>query len=112
MNRIQPRKRKVLHYVIEGKDVFGEWLDDLRDVAGRDAILKRIDRAEDGNFGDHCFVGDGVREMRIDFGPGYRLYYGEDGPILVLLLCAGDKSTQTKDIRKARALWAEYRRLK
>ncbi|MCX5797621.1 MAG: type II toxin-antitoxin system RelE/ParE family toxin [Elusimicrobia bacterium] len=106
-----PRKRKVLHYVVDGRDVFGEWLDRLGDVAGRAAILKRIGRAEDGNFGDHRPVGACVREMRIDFGPGYRLYYGEDGPKVVLLLCGGDKSTQQKDIRRTQELWAQYRRL-
>ncbi len=108
----QPRQREVLHYVANGRDIFGEWLDGLRDVPGRAAILKRIGRAEDGNFGDHRSVGGGVLEMRLDFGPGYRLYYGEDGARGVLLLYGGDKSTQRKDIRKARQLWAEYRRLK
>lgn len=108
----QPHERKVLHYVANGKDVFGEWLDGLRDISGRAAILKRIDRAEEGNLGDHRSAGGGVCEMRIDFGPGYRLYYGEDGPRIVLLLCGGDKSTQKKDIRKAYELWAEYRRAK
>ena len=106
------RKRKVLHLIINGKDVFGEWLDALRDVPGRAAILKRIDRIEDGNFGDHHSVGDGVLEIRIHYGPGYRIYFGEDGLRIVLLLCGGDKRTQKKDIRKALNLWAEYRRLK
>lgn len=108
---MQPRKREVLHYVAEGKDVFGEWLDGLMDVSGRVAILKRIDRVEEGNFGDHRWVGGGVWEIRVDYGPGYRVYYGEDGPRIVLLLCGGDKGTQRRDIRKARELWAEYRRV-
>lgn len=56
-------------------------------------------------------VGGGVWELRIHFGPGYRVYYGEDGPRVVLLLCGGDKATQGKDIRKAQELWAEYRRV-
>ena len=106
------QKRQVLHYVVDGRDIFGDWLDGLKDVAGRAAILKRIGRAEEGNFGDHHFVGGGVCEMLVHCGPGYRLYYGEDGPRIVLLLCGGDKSTQAKDIRKAQELWAQYRRLK
>lgn len=109
---MQPRSREVLHYVTNGKDVFGEWLDGFKDISGRAAILKRIDRVEEGNFGEHRSVGNGVSEIRIHYGPGYRVYYGEDGPRIVLLLCGGDKGTQKKDIRRAQELWAEYRRLK
>ena len=79
---------------------------------GRAAIRKRIDRVEEGNFGDHRFVGGGVWEIRIHYGPGYRVYYGEDGPKVVLLICGGDKGTQKKDVRKAQELWAEYGREK
>lgn len=109
---MQPHKREVLHFVSGDKDIFGTRLAELKDIAGRAAILKRIDRVEEGNFGDHRFVGAGVWEIRIHFGPGYRVYYGEDGPTIVLLLCGGDKGTQTKDIRRARELWAEYRSAK
>ena len=109
---MQPRKREVLHCVAGGKDVFGEWLDGLKDISGRAAILKRIDRIEEGNFGDHRLVGGGVWEIRIHYGPGYRVYYGEDGPRVVLLLCGGDKGTQRIDIRKAQELWAECGRIK
>jgi putative addiction module killer protein len=97
---------------MDGKDIFGEWLGGLRDISARAAILKRIDRVEEGNFGDHRSVGGGVWEIRIHEGPGYRVYYGEDGPKIVLLLCGGDKKTQRKDIGKAQRLWADYRRLK
>ena len=107
---MQPHKRKVLHYVVNGKDVFKEWLDGLDDISGRAVILKRIDRVEEGNFGDHCCVGGGVWEIRVHYGPGYRVYYGENGLKIVLLLCGGNKGAQKKDIRKARELWAEYRR--
>ena len=110
---MQPQQYKVFHYVTsDGKDIFGEWLDRLKDITARAAILKRIDRAEEGNFGDHRSVGGGVWEIRIHHGPGYRVYYGEDGPKIVLLLCGGDKKTQRKDIGKAQRLWADYRRLK
>ena len=107
---MQPQKRKVLHYVVEGKDSFGEWLKGLNDISGRAAILKRIDRVEEGNFGDHRSTGQGVWELRIHYGPGYRIYYGEDGPKIVILLCGGDKGTQKKDIRKAQRLWSGYGR--
>lgn len=109
---MQPQERKVLHCVSNDKDVFGEWLDGLKDITGRAAIRKRIARVEEGNFGDHRSVGAGVWEIRIHFGPGYRVYYGEDGPKIVLLLCGGDKGAQKRDIRKAQELWAEYRRAK
>lgn len=102
--------REVLHCEVDGKDLFEDWFDSLKDRAGQAAILRRIERAKDGNFGDHRFVGGGVWEMRVDFGPGYRLYYGEDGPRLVLLLWGGDKGSQVKDIRTARTLWAHYER--
>lgn len=109
---MQPRKRKILHYVVDGKDLFGEWLDGLTDISGRAAILKRIDRTEEGNFGDHRGAGHGVWELRIHYGPGYRIYYGEDGPRIVLLLCGGNKRSQKKDIRKAQSLWFAYWRAK
>jgi len=111
-NTNRPLKRDVLHLVSDGKDVFGGWLDGLKDVSGRAAILKRIDRVEEGNFGDHRSVGGGVWEIRIHHGPGYRVYYGEDGPRIVLLLCGGDKGTQRTDIRKAIRLWGRYGTLK
>ena len=105
-------KREVRHHVSNGKDILGEWLDELRDVVGHGLILKRIERINEGNFGDHRSVGSGVWEIRIHYGPGYRIYYGEDGAKIILLLCGGDKGTQTNDIRKAQYLWAEYGREK
>ena len=105
---MQPQKRKVMHYAAGNRDLFGEWLQSLPDISGRAAIVKRIARVEEGNFGDHRSVGQGVWELRIDHGPGYRVYYGEDGPLIILLICGGDKVTQKRDIRKARLLWAAY----
>jgi putative addiction module killer protein len=107
---MEPHQREVLHFFVGGRDIFVEWFYALKDVAGRAAIKRRIDRVEDGNFGDHRFVGEGVWEIRIHIGPGYRVYYGEDGPKIVLLLCGGDKSTQQKDIRRAQEFWAAYGR--
>lgn len=109
---MQPEKRRVLHYVAAGRDLFGEWLDGLADIMARAAILKRIDRVEEGNLGDHRGIGHGVSELRVHYGPGYRVYYGEDGGRIVLLLCGGDKRGQKKDIRRAQKAWADYRRQK
>jgi len=93
---------EVIHYQTEGgTDVFQEWLDDLRDIRARVAVLRRIDRAAMGNFGDHKVCRDGVYEMRIDHGPGYRVYYFRYEKMLVVLLCGGDKRTQDADIRRA-----------
>ena len=107
---MESRERKILHYTVAGKDLYDEWLDGLRDISARTAVVKRVERVEEGNFGDHSPVGGGVWELRIDFGPGYRVYYGEDGPVIVMLICGGDKKSQRKDIRLARQLWQDYRR--
>jgi len=91
-------------------DEFADWLGGLRDKQGRAKILARIDRLEDGNPGKTRSVGAGIVEMKIDFGPGYRVYYIQRGKLLILLLCGGDKSTQENDIKRARAMaiqWAE-----
>jgi len=87
---------------------FADWLKGLRDRQGRAKILARIDRLEDGNSGHTRSVGSGVVEMKIDFGPGYRVYYVQRGALLILLLCGGDKSTQDSDIRRAKALAAQW----
>lgn len=91
-------------------DDFDEWLTKLKDRAGRLRILKRIDRLANGNPGDVKPVGNGVYELRLDVGPGYRVYYAQDGDVLILLLCGGDKSTQQNDIGKAHRLADEWRR--
>ena len=87
---------------------FAVWLGGLRDKLGRAKILARIDRLEDGNPGKTRSVGAGVVEMKIDFGPGYRAYYIQRGQILILLLCGGDKSTQTNDIKRAKSIAAQW----
>jgi len=80
----------------------------LRDKQGRAKILARIDRLEEGNPGKTRSVGAGIVEMKIDFGPGYRIYYTRRGEALILLLCGGDKSTQDEDIKRAKALAAQW----
>lgn len=86
-----------------------EWLESLRDRVAHAAIYVRIARAESGNLGDHKSVGDGVMEMRIAIGPGYRLYFAFDGRDVILLLLGGDKSTQSKDISKAKEFWRQHK---
>lgn len=86
---------------------FKTWLSDLRDERARARILKRLDRAGQGNLGDVAPVGDGVSEMRIFYGPGYRVYFVQRGKELIVLLCGGDKSTQHTDIEDAKALAKE-----
>ena len=101
----------VEHYITpDGKDPTQDWLDDLRDLRARIAILRRIDRVELGNFGDHKSVGGGVSELRVDVGPGYRVYYAQAGNTLVLLLLGGDKRSQQSDIERAITCWNDWQR--
>ena len=93
---------------IRETDEFSAWLGALRDKRGRAKILVRIERLEKGNPGDVRQVGDGVSELRINYGPGYRVYYVQRGTRYVLLLAGGDKSTQDKDIALAKRLVGEY----
>jgi putative addiction module killer protein len=86
---------------------FREWLDGLRDVAGRARIQARIERLAAGNPGDHRNLEGGISEMRVDVGPGYRVYYTRRGDVLIVLLVGGDKASQKQDIRKAQALAAD-----
>jgi putative addiction module killer protein len=88
---------------------FEDWLDNLNDFKAKARILQRIDRIELGNFGDCEPVGDGVHELRIDYGPGYRIYFGNDGRVLVILLFGGTKRHQEKDIKKAKEYWQDYK---
>lgn len=109
----ETRKRELKVYTDpNGKEPFLEWLYALKDKKTRNRILRRLDRVEDGNFGDHKGIGDGVSELRLFFGAGYRVYFAEDGDVLVILLCGGDKSSQDKDIVRAKAYWEDYQRRK
>jgi putative addiction module killer protein len=86
---------------IRKTEIFAKWLDGLHDIRSRARILVRIERLAAGNPGDVKPVGGGVSELRIDYGPGYRVYYKKHGQKMVILLAGGDKSTQAKDIRTA-----------
>lgn len=102
--------REIQRYVTpEGKIPFDEWFFSLRESKTQTIIDKRLDRVSLGNLGDHRSVGEGVFELRIDYGPGYRIYFGQIGSTIVLLLCGGDKSTQAQDIRKSLEYWTDYR---
>ena len=94
----------------DGRAPFLDWLNALRDTRGRAKIRTRLDRVRLGNFGDCASIGDGVEELRIDFGPGYRVYFGQVRSEVVLLLCGGDKSTQAKDVQEAKIYWKNYKR--
>ena len=104
---------EILHYLTaSGDDPYQLWLDALKDLKGRVAIQRRVDRVEHGNFGDRKFCQDGVWELRIDFGPGYRVYYAQEGKSVVLLLCGGSKRNQSADIKNAVNYWRDYKRRK
>lgn len=92
-----------------GRDAFGEWLAELRDVRTRAKIVARIDRLSAGNFGDCKALRGGLFELRIDWGPGYRVYYALVGKECVLLLCGGDKRKQSSDIKRALEYPKDYR---
>ena len=87
---------------------FSDWLASLRDVRAVGIVRARLNRIRLGNFGDCKPVGGGVEELRIDFGPGYRVYFGREGSVVVVLLCGGDKRTQARDILTARKYWKEH----
>lgn len=91
---------------IQVTEDFADWLDNLKDLVGRARIQARIRRLADGNPGQHRVLTSGIHEMKIDQGPGYRVYYTQRGETIVFLLVGGDKSTQQADIRKAKALAA------
>ena len=88
-------------YNIQQIEKFSQWLTKLKDMRARIAIMRRVERAQSGNLGDVKSVGECVYEMRIDMGPGYRLYYTMRGDEMIILLVGGDKSTQQRDIEKA-----------
>ncbi len=93
---------------MSGRKPFREWLYGLGDRAAIARITTRLERVELGNLGDHKSVGSGVMELRITYGPGYRVYYAFDGTRVVLLLIGGSKNTQARDIETAKAYWQDH----
>ncbi|MGF1602993.1 MAG: type II toxin-antitoxin system RelE/ParE family toxin [Thermosynechococcaceae cyanobacterium] len=92
-----------------GKVPFSEWLAKLQDRKARAIIRTRLDRVALGLLGDYKSVGGGIQELRISYGPGYRVYFAQDGQTLIILLCGGDKSSQRRDIEQAKEYWDDYR---
>ena len=108
---METTERQIEYYqAADGHIPYLEWFDTLRDRKTQQRVDARLAHVRVGNLGSHRSVGEGVTELKLDFGPGYRLYIGQRGAELVLLLCGGDKSTQQKDIDTARSYWAEYRK--
>lgn len=93
-----------------GKNPFRSWLDSLKDRKAQQIIDARIANVRRGTFGDCRVVGFGVTELKISYGPGYRIYFGQDGQISVILLCGGTKKNQDVDIKKSQKYWEDYRR--
>ncbi len=102
------REIEILLYRKGQSTPFSDWLASLKDARAIGIVRARLNRIRLGNFGDCKSVGGGVEELRIDFGPGYRIYYGRQGPLVVVLLCGGDKGSQARDIVTARKYWKEY----
>ncbi len=106
---VNPREL-IIYETEQGEASFSEWLDSLRDRSARARIRKRLDRVELGNLGDYKAVGEGVYELRIDYGPGYRIYYGNIDQTIILLLCGGDKDTQEKDVDRSKQFWNDFKK--
>ena len=102
--------REIQYYRTQnGSAPFIEWLEAIYDSRTQSRIERRLDRLIRGNFGEYKSVGDGVFELILDFGPGYRIYFGHINNTSVLLLYGGDKSSQTRDIERAKIYWQEYK---
>ena len=105
----EAKPQEVEEYLTEeGRSPFGEWIDNLRNRNARARIRVRLDRLSLGNFGDARGLGGGLHELRLDYGPGYRVYFGRAAGQIVLLLCGGTKQTQSQDIQLARDYWLDY----
>ena len=103
--------REIRYYKTIGRKVpYWIWFSSLGDEKIKNIIRTRLDRVSLGNFGDSMSIGHGIFELRINGGPGYRIYFGMDGIKLVILLCGGDKGSQARDIKMAQDFWTDYRR--
>ena len=100
---------QIVHYLDEnGNDLYQSWLDSLRDRVAKIAVIKRTARIEAGLFGDHAFLREGISELRIDVGAGYRVYYAHVGKMVIMLTCGGDKKSQSRDIERAIRLLRDW----
>lgn len=106
--KIQPRE--IRRYITkDGKVPFAQWLESLKDRKTQLKVIERLRRVSLGNLGDYKFIDEGIFELRIDYGAGYRIYFGQEGNKIILLLSGGDKSTQKKDILQAKEYWYDYK---
>ena len=105
-------KNLIIYQTEDGKEPFIRWRKSLKDKVTVARVDRRLDRVSEGHYGDYKAVGEGVYELRLFFGPGYRIYFAEDGDQLVLLLCGGDKSSQSRDISAPQSYWQDYQRTK
>ncbi len=104
------RKREAEYYLTDkGKVPFQEWLDAIKNAEVHGIVLQRIDRAEDGNFGDWKPLKGGIYDMRIHLSPGYRIYFALEGRRLIILLLGGEKRNQKRNIGKAKEYWEDYK---
>ncbi|CAN5743671.1 type II toxin-antitoxin system RelE/ParE family toxin [soil metagenome] len=101
-------KELIVYQTEDGKEPFTRWRKSLKDKATVARIDRRLDRVREGHYGDHKAVGEGVFELRLFFGSGYRVYFAEDGDKLVLLLCGGNKGSQNRDVNAAHTYWQDY----
>ena len=107
---METEPREVLYYKKEeGVVPFLKWLYSIEDSVTKAKIRIRIDRVAAGDLGDYRSVGGGVNELRLNYGPGYRIYFGFDGQKIIVILCGGDKGSQSKDIRLAKEYWRNYK---
>ncbi len=108
MHNIHPQELQ-FYQTPSGNVPFIQWFNGFQDQRTQTRIQKRLQHLEHGNFGDCQSVGDGVFELRLHFGQGYRIYFGKIDNTIVLLLCGGDKSSQTRDIARAKTYWLEHK---
>ncbi len=109
MSRDAEPKQVIVYQDENGREPFSEWVDELRDAKARRQVLRRLSRLKHGNYGDCSPVGEGLSEMRIHYGPGYRVYFREAGDDRIVILCGGTKRTQNKGIATAREYWKEFK---
>ena len=106
------KKTLEIYQDTKGKEPTIEWLESIKDIETKARIKNRLRRIELGNFGDYKSISKGLFEIRMQFGSGYRVYFGEVGNKIILLLCGGDKSSQNRDIKKAKEYWQDYKKNK
>lgn len=109
MIQVIQTKQIIIYADENGREPYRNWIDNLKDKKSQQRIRARIRRLGEGLYGDCDSVGDGVSELRMFFGLGYRVYFGEDADNIVVLLCGGDKNSQSRDIRNAKEYWKDYK---